>query len=390
MNPEERWIKVDELGEGGQGKVYRAYDRNRFGDRGTRLAPIHHGISTFSPPEIRTNVDQIFDGFMEAINKGIDLRNPVNQVALKILHEPREARDPEKGRERINREIEAMQRTTHPNLLSIIDLDPDRHWFVSNLYTRGTLHSHLDRCVGNVEGALSQLRPVVTGVACLHKQGIVHRDIKPNNIYVREDGGLVLGDFGLVYLVDGERTRLTNALENVGTHNWMPGWAQGMKLDDVKPSFDVYSLGKVFWAMISGKLFMRHWYYEKEEFNLQRQFPEDPAMIFANRLIAKCVVEEQKDCLPDAEALLNEIDRTVTMLKHQVDPFDSNLERLCRVCGLGKYTLQIDGPGNDLRNFGINAAGSPFFKMFSCTKCGHIQMFYFHREEEGKSWPPRQ
>ena len=86
----------------------------------------------------------------------------------------------------------------------------------------------------------------------MHGKGLVHRDIKPENIFVDESEQLVLGDFGLVFFMDRDRTRLSDAYENVGSTDWMPGWATRMRIEEIKPSFDVFSLGKTIWSMVLG------------------------------------------------------------------------------------------------------------------------------------------
>jgi len=63
--------------------------------------------------------------------------------------------------------------------------------------------------------------------------------VKPANVFIADDGHLVLGDFGLVIQPGSRDPRLTDTYENVGSRDWMPGWAMGMRMDDVRPSFDV-------------------------------------------------------------------------------------------------------------------------------------------------------
>ncbi|MFB3906566.1 MAG: protein kinase [Acidobacteriota bacterium] len=88
-------------------------------------------------------------------------------------------------------------------------------------------------------------RPLVEGVVALHQDKLVHRDIKRENVYLDEQDRLVLGDFGLVYFIDDKRSRLSAQFENVGSRDWEPPWAQGVRLEKVTPAFDVFSLGKM-------------------------------------------------------------------------------------------------------------------------------------------------
>ena len=88
----------------------------------------------------------------------------------------------------------------------------------------------------------------------------------------------------------------------------MPGWAFGMRMDQVKPNFDVFSLGQVLWSMISGKRFLRLWYHRHPDFDLQGLFPNNLAMGWAARILDKCIVEYERDSLNNASELLTEVD----------------------------------------------------------------------------------
>ena len=79
--------------------------------------------------------------------------------------------------------------------------------------------------------------------------------------------------------------RVTDTYENVGSRDWMPGWAYGKRMDEVRPDFDVFSLGKLLWSMVSGKPFLRLWYFQADEFNVEKMFPENSAMRWVTRLL---------------------------------------------------------------------------------------------------------
>ena len=148
--------------------------------------------------------------------------DPSYHGALKVLHQPEDARNAATAQERIQREIEAMATIVHPNLLTILEADPDAEWFVSQFHPHGTLAENQHRFAGKFVEALRAFRPLVEGVAELHKQGIVHRDIKPQNVFLDAAGRLILGDFGLVFFTDERHTRISGTIENVGSRDWMP------------------------------------------------------------------------------------------------------------------------------------------------------------------------
>ena len=227
--------------------------------------------------------------------------------------------------------------------------------------------------VGDLPRAVNAFRPLVAGVAGLHKAKMVHRDIKPDNIFVSAGSELVLGDFGLIYFTDSSHTRLTGTVENVGSYYWMPPWAYKQRVEDLKPTFDVFSLGKVFWAMVSGREFLPFWYWSRPEHNLERIFPNTPYIEASKVLLARSVVEEEKDSLQDASDLLEEVDHLLSRIEKDGQLLGDGRKRHCRVCGVGEYKELSD---NDVDNSPLRRpAGMQTVKAFVCSHCGHLQAF---------------
>ena len=375
MRFEDRWEKLTFLGKGGQGEVWLARDTTTF-----TLASIRDDVIG-AMRDMLDNViiekdrrPEAFDRFRVAMNHAIRPHGD-DLAALKVLHKPEEAVDSERAPERIRREMKAMSGVSHPNLLRIKDVDPDGGWFAAEYHPNGTLSARLDLFKGDFPRALKAFRLLVAGVAQLHSEGIVHRDIKPDNIFISTDGELVLGDFGLVFFSDDRRTRLSGTLENVGSRDWMPAWAMGMRIYKIKPTFDVFSLGKVLWSMVSGDRFLRLWYYARPEFDLVKRLPNSPSIQFANQLLAKCVVEDESDCLPDASALLAEIDKVLFIIQRGGDLIGEDIERHCRVCGVGKYQRASQ---HTVENSAVRMpSGRQGLYMFTCNHCGHVQLFLF-------------
>ncbi|MDE2736167.1 MAG: protein kinase [Gemmatimonadota bacterium] len=391
MKYNNRWRKIKEIGEGGQGKVYLALDLSK-----SDFDVFHFPLAIQNALEIKKRLIQEEDeskenalenllagNIVRELREGIQIllsaNDCLNQKALKILHSPDKSRNYDDAEERLRRELEAMKQVDHPNLLKIEDSDLDEKWFVSEYYPAGTLEKNSDRFTGQVKRTLTAIQPVVEGVSSLHRAGLVHRDIKPENIFL--DGEkLVLGDFGLVFFADRNRTRLSHTMENVGSHRWMPPWAENARLEEVNPSFDVFSLGKVIWSMISKELSLPLWYQRKQKYNLQFMFPDIPAMEFVNELLDKCVVENEADCLPDASNLWLYIDDILRALELSADPIRDIL-RPCKVCGFGFYRPFSDFPSKDMDRseielFGLKPEGDATFKIHNCNRCGHVQLFY--------------
>ncbi|MCH8840194.1 MAG: hypothetical protein IH831_05870, partial [Planctomycetes bacterium] len=192
------------------------------------------------------------------------------------------------------------------------------------------------------------------------------------------------GDFGLVYAAD-DGSRVSATYENVGSRDWMPGWAQGVMLEEVKPTFDVFSLGKTLWSMVSGLPVMQLWYFDRPPNDLTEHFPGDPNVRLLKSLFSRCIVEEEEDCLPNAQSMLEEIDSLIFVIELDGDEIADDVTRSCRVCGQGEYGIIADRDRTEASNFGIQPAGRRSFKIFSCRNCGHVQLFFF---DEGESGPP--
>ena len=168
----------------------------------------------------------------------------------------------------------------------------------------------------------------------------------------------------------------------------MPPWAMGIRIEEVKPTFDVFSLGKLLWSMVTGKHILHLWYFDRKKYNVELLFPNARHMRFANQLFKKCIVQEEEDCIPNAGKLLEEIDTTISTIELDADLVDLKVKRPCKVCGVGKYELAVNDDLSQTRNFGFNPAGSRRMKIFTCTNCGNVQLFSYDKETLPPAWRP--
>ncbi|MDD5007249.1 MAG: serine/threonine-protein kinase [Syntrophorhabdaceae bacterium] len=389
MDYNKRWEIVRKIGEGGQGKVYLVYDRNQMGLKPGLIGDLTSNLRHLSDYMSMEDRSKTIQSVKEMFKNIVDIADERNHGALKVLHQPEDARDPKLVYERIRNEIKAMAKVSYPNLVKILDYDSDGKWLVTKYYPRGNLGDFLkgpNPFTGNIVNALKAFRPLVAAVAELHNKSIVHRDIKPENIFIGPEGDLNLGDFGLVFFENDSHTRFSDTFENVGSRDWMPAWAYSYRIENVKPSFDVFSLGKVLWRMISDTPVLPLWYFDHPEHNLIRKFPKARSISFINALFKQCIVEREENCLQTATELLDRIDDYLWYADIHADGPGSDIVRNCKVCGIGNYKIITDNDQSEIENFGLSPRGIKSFKIFSCSHCGHVQLFYWPNEDLPKAW----
>jgi serine/threonine protein kinase len=377
MDQIDKWERIKALGEGGQGKVYLVRDTSKS-NKASYLDKVAKSILNLGEKKINDERNYVENWRMldENLMKLIHADDPINLGALKVLHEAEGSNEGQKAVERMKREIKGLSKVEHPNILKILDFDNEGKWFVGEYHLSGPLSKHRELFRGRLLQALEAFRPLVDGVRLLHERGLIHRDIKPHNIFMAEDDHLVLGDLGIAFFSDDSHTRLSSTFENVGSRDWMPPWAMSLRVDSLKNSFDIFSLGKVLWSMVSGQPILQLWYFDRPQFNLEMMFPNDTDMRWANKIFEQCIVQEEEDCIPSAVQLLEVVDKTISALRRHADVIKEGIVRKCNICGSGKYSKIVDGSGANAHNFGIRPTGASGFKVFTCNNCGHVQLFH--------------
>ena len=281
--------------------------------------------------------------------------------------------------ERLSSEIHVLSKNK-PGLLRLLAFNEKERWIITEYQPNGTLENHPFRFKGDAARALRALRPLVLAVADLHTEGIVHRDIKPPNVFLGNEDTLVLGDFGIVYLPN-QPERVTRTNERVGPYDYMPLWADlGERLEKVEPNFDVYMLGKLLWCMVAGKLKLPRECFREPGFDLTQLFHDDPRMHIINSILEKCVVEKAKDCFYAATDLLQTVDAFLRVIDSGGQLLRDGIPRLCRICGTGYYQLR---PVQNAARTGLRLWRGPSsndtsmlnVRIFMCDNCKHIEFF---------------
>ena len=375
-----KWLPLRELGTGGQGTVHLARDTTKA-DIDTITSNITKLLQRYSLTETTQDSIPKTKKLLKFIHSYIRLDDEQNLAALKVLHKGESLKELDRQLQRMKREVNALNKVSHPNIVSILDEQLEEGWFTMQYFPNGTLAQRPESYRGNMLAALTAFRPLVDAVSKLHREGWVHRDIKPDNIFVAGDGRLILGDLGLIYFTDDTKTRVSDTFENVGSSAWMPAWAMGMRLEDIRPSFDVFSLGKVLWSMLSGQRILRLWYHHRKQFELENMFPHDPAIRWARKILDPCIVEEENHCLGSASGLLELIDSCLPAIRADRQVFEKGVGRQCQVCNVGTYQLTADKDLRSIENFGLKPTGKNNFKIYSCDNCGHVDLFHIRNSE---------
>ncbi len=172
------------------------------------------------------------------------------RVAVKILHE-RYAND-EQFVERFRREATHAAGLSHPNIVSIYDRGTiDGSYYIVMEYVEGRTLKELivTRGACPVPVAISYVRQVLAALRYAHRQGIIHRDIKPHNVIVDREGRAKVADFGIAR---AGASQMTEAGSIIGTAQYLsPEQARGSVVDE---SSDLYSTGIVLYELLTGKV----------------------------------------------------------------------------------------------------------------------------------------
>jgi len=259
------------------------------------------------------------------------------RVALKLLPE-----DVAKDRQRVNRlqqEARAASNLNHPNILTIHEIGQvgSRHFIATEFIDGETLRQRLNKEPMELGALLQVAADIASALAAAHAAGIIHRDIKPDNVMIRRDRIVKVLDFGLAKLTPRNAASVetedpTKLLVNtepgvvMGTANYMsPEQARGVEVD---ARTDIWSLGAVLYEMVTG-----HVPFEGEtptdvlSLILQKQPP--PIARYAadvpeelERIITKSLVKDRDDRYQTIKDLLIDLQR----LRRQLD-LKEELER---------------------------------------------------------------
>ncbi len=200
-------------------------------------------------------LERVGQGGMAIVYRGID-RQLKRVVAIKVLH--KHLADYQEARDRFEREAQAVAKLRHENILEIFDYSgaedaeaAGSSYIVTEFIDGRTLRQCItDRPISFPEIGAMVVLQVCRALAHAHAAGILHRDVKPENIMIRTDGVVKLMDFGISHMVDLERLTVTGQL--LGSPAYMaPEHVEGRPLDF---RTDVFAIGIVLYQLTVGRL----------------------------------------------------------------------------------------------------------------------------------------
>ena len=247
-------------------------------------------------------------------------------VALKFL--PPHLSLNEEAKQRFIREAKAASALDHTNICTIYEIGETRDgqlFMAMACYEGETLKEKVVRGPLPVDEAVGYAMQVAAGLSQAHQAGIVHRDVKPANVMVTEQGEVKILDFGVAK--GGEQTQLTRTGAIIGTVAYMS--PEQLRGEDVDRRTDIWSLGVVLHEMITGQRPFKGDYDRMVMHSILYEEPEPPTGLKAGEplvwgeVVAKCLAKKPSDRYQQVDAVLTDlqaIDRTATRTTRPAAP----------------------------------------------------------------------
>ena len=173
------------------------------------------------------------------------------EVAVKVLRG--DLSDDEKFIRRFEREANSASSLRHPNIVEMYDVGEDNgRYFIVMEYINGKTLKSLIKKRGalNLTEAIDIMLQITSGIACAHESYIIHRDIKPQNVLILEDGRVKITDFGIALALNNNELTQTNSV--MGSVHYLPPEQASGNSATVKG--DIYSIGILMFELLTGKV----------------------------------------------------------------------------------------------------------------------------------------
>jgi len=255
--------------------------------------------------------EEIGKGGMGKVYKALD-KEIEEKVALKLLN-PEIAAD-SKTIERFRNELKTARQISHKNVCRMYHFGKDEgSYYITMEYVRGEDLKSMIRMMGRLSPgqAVSIARQVCEGLAEAHRLGVIHRDLKPQNVMIDRDGNVKIMDFGIARSLKAKG--ITGAGVMIGTPEYMsPEQVEGKDADERS---DIYALGIVLYEMLTGKVPFEGETPLSVALKQKTEIPENPQAINTqiaedlSRLILRCLEKEKEKRYQRIGDLIAEFDR---------------------------------------------------------------------------------
>jgi serine/threonine protein kinase/Tfp pilus assembly protein PilF len=254
-------------------------------------------------------IEELGKGGMGKVYKALDTKIQ-EKIALKLI-KPEIASD-RKTIERFGNELKMARRISQRNVCRMYDLGEEKgsHYITMEFVPGEDLH-RLIRKVGQFSAGktISIAKQVCEGLAEAHRLKVVHRDLKPQNIMVDEEGNVRIMDFGIARSIKAEG--ITGAGVMIGTPEYMS--PEQAEVKDIDHRSDIYSLGVILYEMVTGRLPFEGETPLAIAMKHKSETPQDPKKLNPqlpqelSRVILKCLEKDKGKRYQSAEEILNEL-----------------------------------------------------------------------------------
>jgi eukaryotic-like serine/threonine-protein kinase len=302
-------------------------------DRGVSPRTVTSAATADADPQVGRLLDgryrigpRIARGGMASVYEAHDTRLD-RAVAIKIMHAG--LGDATSGDEqfaaRFVREARAAARLSHPNVVAVYDQGEDSGtvFLAMELVPGHTLRDTIAKeAPMSPEKALAILDPVLSALASAHRSGLIHRDVKPENVLIADDGRIKVADFGLARAVNAETQHTATGGVLIGTVSYL---APELVVDGrADARADVYAAGVVLYELLTGHkphqgespIAVAYKHVHEDVPAPSAQVPELPAYVDA--LVARATTRDRSQRPADAGVLLHHVHRVTHALHHGV------------------------------------------------------------------------